>query len=213
MCAYLKAIIHLVSLKTGHIPTSHQRSHEQHPMGVLRTPKHVVSSGSCVIKRTCAVSEDYICRVSQIQSREGSSVRAAHVFDRGKYQVTARHSVARISGLVIMFIVLLLSFRLFEARSPVWVACTSRSTLRSSCAVRARRLASGRSTPRENLWGVQGCGARRQDSELRWVAICYPIFVPSYRRNGAASSRLRLSCTSSSRNPSGGFFPLRGGAS
>jgi hypothetical protein len=32
--------------------------------------------GTCVIKRTCTVSEDHICRVSQIRSREeGSSVR------------------------------------------------------------------------------------------------------------------------------------------
>jgi hypothetical protein len=118
-----------LSLKAGHIPTSHQRSHGQHPMGVLRTPRHVVSSGSCVIKRTCHVSQ-------QIRSREGSSeLRSSriYVFDRGEsgeYQVTARHSLARISGLVM---------------------CLSSSSCLSGCSkpdllfgwlVKARRLAS-----------------------------------------------------------------------
>jgi hypothetical protein len=74
------------------IPTFHQRSDERHLMGVIRTPWHV-------IKRTFfTVSEDQICRVSQIRMREGRSARAVHVFDRGEYQVciTARHSLARI---------------------------------------------------------------------------------------------------------------------
>jgi hypothetical protein len=46
MCTYLKAIIHLVSrlsLKAGHIPTSHERSRSPHSMGVLRTPGNAVS--------------------------------------------------------------------------------------------------------------------------------------------------------------------------
>jgi hypothetical protein len=100
---------------------------------------HVV--GTCVIKRTFTVSEDQICRVSQIRRREGRSVRAAHVFDRGEYQVTAAHFVCTGFSLGHVFIVLLLSFRLFEAISPVWMPFLSRSTLWSSCAVRARRLA------------------------------------------------------------------------
>jgi hypothetical protein len=98
MCAYPKAIIHLVSHSRprtySHLPPAKRRAaSDGRNSDTLAC--HVV--GTCVImhKRTCTVSEDQICRVSHIRSREGSSDRAAHVFDRGEYQVciTGAHFV------------------------------------------------------------------------------------------------------------------------
>ena len=61
--------------------------------------------GTCVMKRTCAVSEDQICCVFQIRSIEGRSVRAVHVFVRGEYQVT--ESALRV--LIVLLLVMCLS--------------------------------------------------------------------------------------------------------
>jgi hypothetical protein len=118
---HLKSQITSLSLKArtySHLPPAKRRAaSDGRNSDTLAC--HVV--GTCVIKRTCTVSEDQICCVSQIRSREGSSVRAVHVFDRGEYQVTAAHFVCmRVSGLV-MCLSSSLSFRLFEARSLVWV--------------------------------------------------------------------------------------------
>ena len=61
--------------------------------------------------------------------------------DRGECHVTPAHFARTNFGFGHVLIVLYLSFRLFEARSPVRVACKSRSTLQSSCAVMACGLA------------------------------------------------------------------------
>ena len=82
-----------------------------------------------------------------------------------------------------MLIALLLSFRLFEARSPVCVASfvfrfRGAARLVFDDGSRAHVKQSG-SAWRFDL--VELSGARRRDSELRQVVICDPSFVFRFR--------------------------------
>jgi hypothetical protein len=104
MSAYPKTRIHLVSHsrpKTGRIPTSHQRSDERHLVGVIRTPRHVVSSGSCVIKPP-AVSEDYICpSLPDMKLARGCHLGMPSCLrsrGTGEYRVTGTHFLVRVLG-------------------------------------------------------------------------------------------------------------------
>jgi hypothetical protein len=81
---HLKSQITSLSLTAAYVfTTSHQRSAKRRAASDGRNSDtlacHVV--GTCVIKRTFTVSEDQICRVSQIRRRKRRSAQVAHAFE------------------------------------------------------------------------------------------------------------------------------------
>ena len=96
----------------------------------------------CVICFLPPLSGDLNSRVSHIRSKTEPRSTPLHVFDREEYQVTTiAHFFFTGFRLGRVFIVLLLSFRLFEARSPVSGCSKPDLPAVVECAVRARRLA------------------------------------------------------------------------
>jgi hypothetical protein len=110
-----------LSLKTGRIPISHQRSDARHPMGVIRTPRHVVSSGTCVIQLPAVSEGPYLPCLPDTKLVRGFISACPHVFDRGEYHVAGRCARSRTK-----FLAHFLSSGYFapsgssKARSSVW---------------------------------------------------------------------------------------------